>query len=115
MKKLIGLFCVGLVVVACDPKAKVEKEVEAIPVVTQLHRFEQAFYESSPADLAKVKQQYPEFFPDGVPDSVWVNRLQNKDWQALYREVSKRYKDFSAEQTEIDDVFKHVKYYFEGD
>ena len=85
MKKLIGLFCIGLVAIACDSKAKVEKEVEAIPVVTKLNRFEQAFYESKPAELAKVKQQYPDFFPEDVPDSVWINRLQNKDWQALYR------------------------------
>lgn len=112
MKKLIGLFCISLVAIACDSKAKVEKEVEAIPVVTKLNRFEQAFYESKPTELTKVKQQYPDFFPEDVPDSVWINRLQNKDWQALYREVSKRYNDFSAEQTEIDDVFKHVKYYF---
>ncbi|RXR23942.1 gliding motility lipoprotein GldB [Flavobacterium stagni] len=112
MKRVLG-FCVAVILFwSCDQKSKIEKEVEAIPVNMKLVRFEQAFFETNPNDLAKVKATYPKFFPSDIPDSVWVNKLKNKDWQALYQEVEAKYKDFSSEQTEIEDIFKHVKYYF---
>lgn len=106
-------FCIAVFMFwSCSQKSKIEKEVEAIPVKTQLVRFEQAFYGAQPSDLPQIKKQFPEFFPYEVPDSVWINKMTNKDWQALYRAVEAKYKDFSAAQTEIEDVFKHVKYYF---
>ncbi|MEN9337560.1 MAG: gliding motility lipoprotein GldB [Bacteroidota bacterium] len=112
MKRVLG-FCMALFLVwGCDQKSKIEKEIETIPVKTKLVRFEQSFFTTHPNDLAKVKAQFPEFFPADVPDSVWVNKITNKDWQALYQAVESKYKDFSSEQTEIEDIFKHVKYYF---
>lgn len=112
MKRVLGVCALLILLGSCDSKSKIEKQVEAIPVKTDLVRFEQAFYGSKPEDLPRIKKQFPEFFPYEVPDSVWTNKMVNKDWQALYHEVEKRYKDFSTEQNEIDEVFKHVKYYF---
>lgn len=112
MKKIFVITTVAFLFLACDKKSKVEKAVEEIPVTMKVVRFEQDFFNAKPQDLPKLKAQYPEFFPVGTPDAVWTEKQQNKDWRDLYTEVEKQYKDFSGEQTDIEDLFKHIKYYF---
>lgn len=108
-------FFVVLLVFAfysCDKKSKVEKAVEEIPVSMKVHRFEQAFFEAKPTDLPAVKAEYPFFFPEGTPDAVWIDKMQHPQWRELYQEVEKKYKNFGEEKSEIEDLFKHIKYYF---
>jgi gliding motility-associated lipoprotein GldB len=112
MKKYIYIVTIGLLFFSCDKKSKVEKAVEQIPISMKLHRFEQAFFDVNPNNLATVKAEYPDFFPANVPDSVWTNKIKNPQWRELYSEVEKKYKNFNAEQQEIEDLFKHIKYYF---
>ena len=112
MKKNIYLAAFFLLLISCDKKSKVEKAVEEIPVEIKLHRFEQAFFDAKPADLPKVKTAYPEFFPEGTPDQVWIDKMQHPQWRELYNEVEKKYKNFDVETAEIEDLFKHIKYYF---
>lgn len=113
MKKYFVSFLVIATLVSCDKKSKVEKAVEAIPVELKVDRFDKAFFESSPNDLARLKAEYPFFFPDnGTPDSVWIEKMQNKDWRDLYNAVEKKYPDFNKQTTEIEELFKHFKYYY---
>jgi len=77
-----------------------------------VERFDQVFFESKPADLQKIKKQYPFFFPAGVPDSVWVNKIQNPLWRELYSEVQKKYSDIEPIRSELTTLFKHVTHYF---
>ena len=112
MQKYIYLFAFGLLFFSCDKQSKIESAVEKIPVTMKVHRFEQAFFDSKPEDLSKVKAAYPDFFPVETPDAVWIEKLQNPQWREVYEEVEKKYKNFGAEQTDIEDLFKHIKYYF---
>lgn len=112
MRKFSWIVVFLLVLVSCNQKSKVEKAVEEIPMEMKLHRFEQAFFEAKPEDLGKVKAQYPDFFPANTPDQVWIDKMKHPQWQEMYKEVEKRYRDFSAKQTEIEELFKHIKYYF---
>lgn len=112
MKKHIYLASILLLLFSCDKKNKVEKAVEEIPVEIKLHRFEQAFFDAKPTDLPKVKAEYPDFFPEGTPDQVWIDKMQHPQWRELYQEVEKRYKNFDNENEQIEDLFKHIKYYF---
>ena len=112
MKKYIILFTISILFLSCDKKTKEEKAIEEIPLSIKLYRFEQAFFETKPAQLAKVKLEYPDFFPANTGDEVWIEKLQNPQWRELYDEVQKKYKDFSTETTDIETVFKSIKYYF---
>ena len=112
MKKYIALLLFTLLITSCNQKSKVEKAVEEIPVQMNLFRFEQAFFDAKPSDLQQVKAEFPDFFPAETPDEVWLEKLQNPLWRELYNEVEKKYKNFNSKQTEIEDVFKHIKYYF---
>lgn len=112
MKKYFTIALLLVLMVSCDKKSKVEKAVEAIPVALKVDRFDQAFFEAKPNELANLKAEYPFFFPEGTPDAVWIDKMQNKDWRALYSEVQKKFPDFNKQTTEIEDLFKHFKYYF---
>lgn len=112
MKKYFTIVLLLVLMVSCDKKSKVEKAVEAIPVALQVDRFDQAFFEAKPNELANLKAEYPFFFPEGTPDAVWIDKMQNKDWRALYAEVQKKFPDFNKQTAEIEDLFKHFKYYF---
>lgn len=112
MKKYFYLATIGLLLFSCDNKSKVEKAVEEIPVEMKVVRFEQAFFDAKPENLADVKAEYPDFFPEGTPDAVWIDKMQHPQWRELYQEVEKKYNNFGTQQSEIEDLFKHIKYYF---
>lgn len=96
---------------SCNQKSKVEKEVEEIPVDIKVERFDKVFFETKPQDLAKVKKQYPFFFP-GNDDNVWVQKMNDPIWREVYEEVQKKYSDFEPVRKEFNELFQHVKYYF---
>jgi len=112
MRKYIYLFAFGFLFFSCNKQSKIEREVEKIPVTMKVYRFEQAFFNATPQELAKVKAEYPDFFPNEIPDAAWVEKMQHPQWRQLYQEVEKKYKNFGLQQTEIEDLFKHIKYYF---
>lgn len=113
MKKYLFVLFVALAMASCDKKSKVEKAIEeAPPVSLKVDRFDKAFFESSPQDLPKLKAEYPFFFPEGTPDAVWIEKMQNKDWRDLYNAVEKKYPDFDKQTAEIEELFKHFKYFY---
>jgi len=112
MIKYFLTFLLLFSLISCDKKSKVEKAVEQIPVELKVDRFDKAFFETKPENLASLKAEYPFFFSAKYEDKVWIEKLQNKDWRELYNEVQKKYPDFDKQTTEIEDLFKHIKYYF---
>lgn len=112
MKKYLIPIVVTLFFLSCDKKNKVEKAIEEIPVDIKVVRFDEIFFESEPKDLPKIKNEFPLFFPPRNDDSVWIEKMQNPLWKELYSEVKKKYEDFEPVKSELEDVFKHIKYYF---
>lgn len=112
MKKYFYFLAILSLFSACDKKSKIEKAVEEIPMEMKLHRFEQAFYDAKPTDLAKIKAEYPDFFNNETQDEVWIQKMMHPQWRELYVEVEKRFNNFETQKTEIEQTFKHIKYYF---
>ncbi len=112
MKKIFSLLVFTILLISCKETSETEKKIEEIPVSLKLSRFDKLFFETETQDLANLKLAYPEFFPQDVPDSVWTNKMTNPQWRDLYAQVQKKYGDFSTEKTEIEEVFKHAKFYF---
>jgi gliding motility-associated lipoprotein GldB len=109
----IFIFCIlTIFLISCNKKNKTGRAVEAIPIDIQVERFDKIFFETPPADLHKVKKQFPFFFPQGNDDSVWLNKMQDPLWRELYTEVQKKYADFEPVHKELETLFKHIKYYF---
>jgi gliding motility-associated lipoprotein GldB len=112
MRKILFIITVIIALVSCDKKTKVEKAVDKIPVEIKVDRFDKLFFETAPKDLDKLKKQFPFFFPQGSPDSIWLEKMQNPQWRALYTEVQKKYSNFEPIQKQLNALLKHIKYYF---
>lgn len=112
MKKHFILFFLFIALLSCDKQSKVEKAVEEIPMNVEVERFDKQFFETKPQDLQKLKENYPMFFPAGTPDDVWIEKMQNPQWRELYTEVEKKYSNFEPQKAELEDVLKHIKYYY---
>ena len=113
MKKYLIALILLVVLISCDKKSKAEKSIEeAPPVSLKVYRFDKAFFETPPNELQNLKAEYPFFFPEETPDKVWTDKMQNPQWRELYQEVEKKYSDFGKQTSEIEDLFKHIKYFF---
>ena len=104
------VFC--LFFLSCDKKNKTKNAVTAIPLELKVERFDKIFFETPPKDLEKVKAAFPFFFPEGNDDSIWLNKMQDPIWREVYTEVQKKYADFEPVKSELELLFKHIKYYF---
>lgn len=111
MKKTFILFGLFFILFSCDKKSKVEKQVEQIPVEVEVHRFEKDFFNAKPGALASVEAKYPFFFPPGSEQMI-ADKHQSPVWREVFAEVERKYSDFSAEQQKIEDLFRHVKFYY---
>jgi len=106
------IFLFLMSIISCSNKENSKIDVSDISVKTLVKRFDQKFYTTSPEKLADLKTEFPYLFPQPNPDSVWVNKMQNKDEQELFVETQKVYKDFSEETEQLNILFKHIKYYY---
>ncbi|CAL2090966.1 gliding motility lipoprotein GldB [Tenacibaculum sp. 190524A05c] len=110
MRKIISFLLLTVMVVSCKKENKLQVDVSNINVDLKLARFDVDFYNSTPQTLSKTKEIYPMFFPHNV-DSVWINKIQNKDERELFDETQKKYPNLSFLEMELVDLFQHVKYY----
>jgi len=101
-----------LSIISCSKKESAKIDVSNIQVETVIKRFDQKFYTTPPEQLADLKAEFPYLFPEPNPDSVWVNKMQNKDEQELFTKTEKIYHDFTEESNQLTNLFKHIKYYF---
>ena len=112
MRNIFFKLLLLLLMASCQQKSEVDQAVTAIPVAIKVSRFDKIFFESNPSELSMLKKDYPDFFPKDVPDSIWIEKMTNPMWKELYNEVQKKYGNFEGQKTEIEDLFKHAKYYF---
>lgn len=95
--------------VSCGENEKKLVDVSNINVEVKIDRFEQQFYTSTAENLSSLKAKYPYLFPANNPDSVWVNKINNE--QELFQKALNVFGDFSSVKNELEQLFKHVKYY----
>jgi gliding motility-associated lipoprotein GldB len=112
MKISLYLLVLCLFFISCGKKNKIEKAVAEIPVEIEVNRFDKIFFETPTADLPKIKEAFPYFFPLGNDDEVWMSKMQDPQWRELYAEVQKKYSDFEPVQKDLTTLLKHIKYYF---
>jgi len=112
MKKITALLILAVFAISCEKKDKIQEAIEEVPVELEVERFDKIFYETNPANLSEIKQKYPYFFPAGNEDTVWTNKMKNPLLRELHAEVQKKFGNFEAEKTDLEELFRHIKYYF---
>ena len=101
-----------LIVLSCSKEKKSFVDLSDIKTEAIVKRFDQKFYTTPSENLDDLKAEFPYLFPESNPDSVWVNKMNNKDELALFEESEKVYSDFTREQDQLNRLFKHIKYYY---
>ncbi len=110
--KYCVLVLMGVFFFSCNNASKVEKEIEKIPMNVEIIRFDKEFAAASPADLPKLKAEFPAFFPTQYNDSIWVEKLVDTLQDQLESEVLKTFPNDEALQEILVPLFQHIKYYF---
>lgn len=93
----------------CGEDNKSVEEINKIEVDLRVARFDNEFGNAQPADIPKLRKEYPYLFP--APDSIWVAKLQDSLQIELRTEVKREFTGFK-EAEDIELLFKHMKYYF---
>ncbi|HET8803248.1 MAG TPA: gliding motility lipoprotein GldB [Aequorivita sp.] len=110
--KYCVLFLFGVLFFSCNNESKVEKEIEKIPIDFELIRFDMEFAEATPADLPRLKTEFPAFFPVQYNDSIWVEKLTDTLQHQLENEVAKTFPKDETLSHVLVPLFQHIKYYF---
>ena len=108
MNKLIILIIILFSLVSCEKKTKLKIDVSAINAPVLIDRFEQKFYNANKETLSIVKNEYPYLFPH-QNDSIWLNKIKNE--HDLYNKSQEVFKNVDNEKTQMEELFKHIKYY----
>ncbi|MGJ8684919.1 MAG: gliding motility lipoprotein GldB [Nonlabens sp.] len=103
-----------LLTTSCNDSSQVAQEIAAIPVQTEMKLFHEEFAAATPADLQGLKENYPMLFPQQFPDSVWIAKITGTDTiqNILENAVRDRKFDYEEIHTQVNDVMRHVEYYF---
>ncbi len=110
--KLTSLIILLFIVVSCNTDCTVNKDISNIPMDVEVVRFDKAFAEATTEDLPQLKTAFPELFSSRIPDSIWVNKINDTLQNELESEVIKTFPDFIEETNDISTLFKHIKYHF---
>lgn len=107
------VFTIIFVLLAsCRDEPKINPEIAALPIETQVDRFDLKFGQAQEADLSSLKRAYPQFFPRQFTDSVWIAKKRDTLLQALHGEVETKFQDFDEYTEDLNLLFKHAKHYF---
>ncbi|WP_299130195.1 gliding motility lipoprotein GldB [uncultured Winogradskyella sp.] len=105
------LIILGLFFVSCTNDSELENEISKIKVDFVVERFDKAVLKAQPKDLPQLKKAYPFLFSKQVPDSVWVNRINDTLQDMLLTEVNVKYANFKDQKRDLKQLFQHIKYY----
>ncbi len=113
IRKCFLAFSFGfLLFIGCQDGDKIEEEIAKINTNMQISRFDLEFAQAKPDDIPYLKQSYPYLFPAQYADSVWVAKLKDTLQIELSTEAENKFGDLGEESTNLDLLFKHIKYYF---
>ncbi|MFZ2282571.1 MAG: gliding motility lipoprotein GldB [Lutibacter sp.] len=109
MNRLL-ILAIVLLSISCKKEISKEVDVSNIKVTVTVYRFEQKFYDANETTLPALKNEFPYLFPV-QNDSVWLNKMKDKEERELYNKSQVVFGDFENEKAKTEDLFKHVKYY----
>jgi len=97
---------------SCDEDTKTLPEIKAISMDMEVKRFDQLFAASSQEDLTQLRAEFPYLFSKSFSDEYWAQRFTDSIQIEINEELAKVFPDFKNEEAAIEDLFRHIKYYF---
>ena len=112
MRYLFLSFGLLFLFFSCADNDSHDVDISNIKVSVKLDRFDQAFFNATPENIASIRKTYPYLFPGNEPDSVWLRRKNDSLSQALYKESQKVFGNFSEQKKDLEKLFRYVTYYY---
>ncbi len=109
--KILIWLLLPILFVACTDKNKLDVDTSKINADVSVKRFEKIFYTANPKDLPKIKKEFRSIFPHDI-DSIWIAKMKDTLEQELFVATDKEYADFTPQKKKLNELFKHVKYYY---
>ena len=114
---ILGRFSIFLglllfLITACKKDAKLPDEISKIAIDVQVDRFDTKFASVDTAGIKNLKTDYPYLFPTDYPDGFWVAKIKDTIQLELNTEVAKAFPDLDTLELELENLFKHIKYYY---
>jgi len=106
---LLSLF---VLLTACNQNQHLNPKAEDIEVDVSFERFDLEFAQTPPEEFQKLKEKYPRLFPEHVPDSLWLNKMQSDLQKEINSEVQQEFPEIEDEKKRIEHLFKYIKYYY---
>lgn len=95
-----------------DKQSELEKEISIIPIEMTVARFDEEFNKANISNLEQIKKKYPYFFNENLSDEFWIEKKKDTLFVELNEEVEKKFADLGDLPKQLEDFFKHVKYYY---
>ncbi|OUR92658.1 gliding motility lipoprotein GldB [Flavobacteriales bacterium 34_180_T64] len=111
MKKLATILLICFCLYSCENEDKIEKEISNINIDFTVERFDKAFAKADSNQLPKLKQAFPFLFSKRIPDSIWIDRMNDTLQHQLSQEVNTAFGELENIEPEIKSLFQHLKYY----
>lgn len=111
MKNIAIILIVLTSLFSCENESKIENEISKIDIDFTIERFDKAFAEANPKNLTQLKQTFPFLFSKHIPDSIWINRMNDTLQNELSNEVKLKFPNLSEVEHDIQSLFQHLKYY----
>src|SRR4030095_13747087 len=120
MKKMALLTLIVSLLVSCSNREK-GPDVSGINVTLAVNRFDEAFFGIDTTNIDKMIQvlnrSYPEFLQPFLQTIVGVNDAMGiKTFFRLHKPIfdsaQKKYKDIGPVKKDLENAFRHVKFYF---
>ena len=111
MRKIYVCCLIAFTFLNCQEDSAVEAEIAKVDVDFVVERFDLVFSKAQPQDLGQLKATFPFLFAKRIPDSVWINRMNDTLQQQLFQAVDKQFGDFKDARQELSRLFQHLKYY----
>ena len=106
------VLCFVFFNIQCKKNNNIEDEINSIPINISFERFDKKFYNIDSFELKDLKKEYYYLFPESFDDIVWVNRRKDSLQLILKNVIEKKFKSFDFIENEVNQLFKHLKYYF---
>lgn len=102
------LFCL---IASCVKQKTLNPDVSKINIQVVAERFDQEFAKTTPESLPKLKRDYPFLFSKTYHDTFWIAKRQDTLQVQLFDAVQSTFADFKDTESDINNLFKHLKYY----
>ncbi len=112
MNKFLSVLFILLVFFSCKKEEEIPSEIKEITVAMTVKRFDKEFAVATLDDISLLKDEYPYLLSDAYPDAYWEQKIRDTIQQEINEEVTKAFPDFQQEQENLENLFRHIKYYY---